>query len=395
MPLENFVARISPEKVIGNPAGIFVSSVTYDHRRVSPGALHCCLPGKRVDGHDFAAQAAQAGAVAFICERFLKDEAKNVVQLLVGPGRARPAMALGACVLWGDPASSLKTVGVTGTNGKTTTTYFLRSVLDANGWPTAVIGTLGGPRTTPEAPDLQQALAHARDTERRAVALEVSSHALAQHRLDGYRHNVAVFTNLSQDHLDYHGTMEAYFAAKELLFRPEHAMEAVVNGDDEFGRRLLSTAAIPMGTFSLDQAEELEVGLLESRFRLEGEPVRLRPGGEINVKNALAAAAAARVLGVPAATIAAGLSAAEGPAGRLEAVPNSLGARVVVDYAHTPAGLREILQVARAEAAGNGGRVIVVFGCGGDRDRDKRPMMGSIATHYSDIAVLTSDNPRK
>ena len=244
----------------------------------------------------------------------------------------------------------------------------------------SVIGTLGGERTTPESPELQRALAHARDSERSAVALEVSSHALVQHRLDGYRHDVAVFTNLSQDHLDYHRTMEAYFAAKALLFTPEHSCQGVVNADDPFGRRLLDTAAIPMGVFSLGQAEDLEVGLEESHFSLEGEPVTLRPGGEINVANALAAAGAARALGVATSTIAAGLSVATGPSGRLESVPNDIGATVVVDYAHTPQGIEEILRASRLEAEPRGGRVIVVFGCGGDRDRAKRPVMGSIAT---------------
>ena len=394
-----------PGTIIGDVSGIVVTSVTYDHRSVGPGALHCCLPGDRVDGHDFAPAASRAGAVAFVCEHPLQGEAAGAVQLVVGAAGARPAMALAACALWNDPASSLRTVGVTGTNGKTTTTYFLRSVFEEvvatfvaageeHGWPASVIGTLGGPRTTPEAPELQRALAHARDSNRSAVALEVSSHALAQHRLDGYCHDVAVFTNLSQDHLDYHGSMESYFAAKARLFTPEHASRAVVNADDPYGRRLLETARIPVRVFSLAQAEELQVGLEESHFRLDGAPVRVRPGGEINVRNALAAAGAARALGVPEATIAAGLSVAEGPSGRLEVVPNGLGATVVVDYAHTPAGLAEVLHVARVEAESRGGTVIVVFGCGGDRDRAKRPLMGSIATRLADVAVLTSDNPR-
>jgi UDP-N-acetylmuramoyl-L-alanyl-D-glutamate--2,6-diaminopimelate ligase len=394
VPLEAVVARLGPARIVGDVSGIVVTSVTYDHRSAGPGALHCCLPGDHVDGHEFASAARRAGAVAFVCERPLEGEAGRAVQLIVGPAGARRAMALGACVLWNDPAASLRTVGVTGTNGKTTTTYFLRSVFEAHGWATSVIGTLGGPRTTPEAPELQRALAQARDSQRSAVALEVSSHALVQHRLDGYRHDLAVFTNLSQDHLDYHGTMEAYFAAKALLFTPEHASRAVVNADDPFGRRLLETAEIPMSVFSLAQAEELEVGLEESHFRLEGAPVRVRPGGEINVRNALAAAGAARALGVPPSNIAAGLSVATGPSGRLEAVPNDIGASVVVDYAHTPQGLAEILHAARVEAETRGGSVIVVFGCGGDRDRAKRPLMGSIATRLADLAVLTSDNPR-
>ncbi len=392
--LDRLVERLRPASVIGDPSGTVVTSVTYDHRDVRPGALHCCLPGQNVDGHDFAAAARSAGAIAFVCERPLGDAAGGAAQLVFGSGGARPAMALAACALWSDPASSLRTVGVTGTNGKTTTTFFLRSVFEEHGWPTTVIGTLGGPRTTPEAPDLQRVLAEARDAHRFAVAIEVTSHALAQHRLDGYRHDVAVFTNLSQDHLDYHGTMESYFASKARLFTPEHARRAVVSADDPFGRRLLETAAIPAQGFSLADANELKVGLEESQFRLDGSPVRVRPGGEINVRNALAAAAAARALGVPVSTIAAGLSIAHGPSGRLEIVPNSLGAVVAVDYAHTPAGLAEVLGAARTETGASDGKVIVVFGCGGDRDRTKRPLMGSVATRLADVAVLTSDNPR-
>jgi UDP-N-acetylmuramoyl-L-alanyl-D-glutamate--2,6-diaminopimelate ligase len=392
--LVELVERLRPGLVIGDAAEVIVTSVTYDHRDVRPGALHCCIPGDHVDGHVFAAAARRAGAVAFVCERPLGEDAGGAVQLVFGEAGGRPAMALAACALFDDPASSLRTVGVTGTNGKTTTTFFLRSVLEQHGWPTAVIGTLGGQRTTPEAPDLQRALAGARDAQRGAVALEVTSHALAQHRLDGYVHDVAVFTNLSQDHLDYHGSMEAYFAAKARLFTPEHASRSVVNADDPFGQRLLESADITTRPFSLTDADELEVGLQESNFRLDGAPVRVRPGGEINVRNALAAAAAARALGVPGATIAAGLSAADGPSGRLEVVPNHLGATVLVDYAHTPAALAEVLGAARAEAGRARGKVIVVFGCGGDRDRAKRPLMGSIATRLADVAVLTSDNPR-
>jgi len=383
-----------PAQVIGEVGTTVVTAVTYDHRDVTAGALHCCLPGERVDGHDFAGLARRAGAVAFVCERPLGDEADGAVQFVVERGAARPAMAEAACALWGDPAAALRTVGVTGTNGKTTTTYFLRSVLQANGWPTAVIGTLVGARTTPESPDLQRAFAQARDAGCSAVALEVTSHALAQHRADGYRHDVAVFTNLSQDHLDFHGTLEAYFEAKANLFTPDHAEAGVANADDPYGRRLLATAPITTRPYALEDAKDLTVGLIESRFVLDGEPVRIQPGGTFNVMNALAAAAAAKLLGVPATTVAEGLSSAERPPGRLEPVANGLGATVVVDYAHTPAALAEVLRAARAEADRSRGRVVVVFGCGGDRDREKRPLMASAATHLADIAVLTSDNPR-
>jgi UDP-N-acetylmuramoyl-L-alanyl-D-glutamate--2,6-diaminopimelate ligase len=392
--LGRIVERVHPVEVIGDVSGVVVSSVTYDHRNVSAGSLHCCLPGLHSDGHAFASEAARCGAVGFICERPLEGQAANLAQLVLAPGQARHAMALAACELFGDPAASLRTVGVTGTNGKTTTTYFIRSIFDQQGWPTAVVGTLGGARTTPEAPDLQRALAHARDSGRSAVALEVTSHALVQHRLDGYCHDVAVFTNLSQDHLDYHGTMEEYFAAKANLFVPQRARQAVVNLDDSFGRRLLDSASIPVAGYSLAQAEMLQVGLRESRFRLFGQDVRVRPGGKINVSNALAAAGAARALGVPAATIASGLSQAQAPSGRLEIVPNSLGSTVVVDFAHTPAGLEAVLDIARSDLGSTGGKLVVVFGCGGNRDREKRPKMGEIATRLADMVILTSDNPR-
>ena len=394
VPLEAFVARLGPARIIGEVSGVVVTSVTYDHRRTGPGALHCCLPGDHFDGHDFASVARRAGAVAFVCEHPLGAEAGGAVQLVVGPAGGRR----------GDGSCRVRPVGrprlvASDCRGDRHQRQDDDDVLPPLGLRVARLADVGdrdarGPRTTPEAPELQRALAHARDSGHSAVALEVSSHALAQHRLDGYRHDVGVFTNLSQDHLDYHGSMEAYFEAKAQLFTPEHATRAVVNADDPFGRRLVDAGAIPMSVFSLSQAEELEVGLEESHFRLGGEPVRVRPGGEINVRNALAAAAAARELGVPLSAVAAGLSVATGPPGRLEAVPNDIGATIVVDYAHTPQGLEEILRAARLEAEPGGGRVIVVFGCGGERDRGKRPVMGSVATRLADLAVLTSDNPR-
>jgi UDP-N-acetylmuramoyl-L-alanyl-D-glutamate--2,6-diaminopimelate ligase len=283
-------------------------------------------------------------------------------------------------------------VGVTGTNGKTTTTYLLRSVLEVEGWPTSVIGTLGGGRTTPESPDLQRQLAAAVTAGSQAVALEVTSHALVQHRVDGYAHDVAVFTNLSQDHLDYHLTMESYFEAKALLFTPKHARSGVVNADDPYGERLLQQAAIPLTGFRLADAASLEMDLEASRFVLDGHRVHLHLTGEPNVRNALAAAAAARALGASPAGIAAGLSAATGVPGRFESVENALGITVVVDYAHTPSALSEALAALR-RLAGEG-RLVVVFGAGGDRDREKRPLMGHAATTTADIVVLTSDNPR-
>ena len=397
--LEAVIERLGRPEIIGDPGGVLVDDVQYDDRRVQPrspdepgGDLFCCVPGSSSDGHGFAAAARRRGAVAFLCERPLGAAAGGAPQLLVGPREVRPAMAAAACVVHHDPATQLQVAGITGTAGKTTTTYLLASIWEAAGLSTAVIGTLTGARTTPEAPDLQRQLSAAATAGRAAVAMEVTSHALVQHRVDGYRHDVAVFTNLSQDHLDFHLTMEKYFEAKASLFTPEHAYVGVVNADDAYGSRLLQAASIPLRPFRLRDATALEVGLKECTFVLDGEPVRLRLLGELNVRNAIAAAAAARELGVDAATVAEGLSSATGPPGRLESVENALGINVVVDYSHKPGALREVLAALR-RLTGDG-LLIVVFGAGGDRDRTKRPLMGAAASALADLSVITSDNPR-
>lgn len=376
-----------------------LNAVEFDHRRVRPpgpdggGALFCCLVGALHDGHDFAAMARDAGAVAFLSERRLGDAAGGAAELVVPPGAGRLAMAEAACALYRDPASRLVTVGVTGTNGKTTVTHLVSSVLAAAGFTPGVIGTLSGPRTTPEAPELQRLFFELSAGPRPAVALEVTSHALVQHRVDGYVHDVAVFTNLSRDHLDYHATMEAYFEAKALLFTPSHSRRGVVNGDDAYGRRLLSSAGIPVEAFSLEDAEGLVLDRDGSRFQLRGHKVHLRLLGRLNVYNALAAAAAARSLGVSDEAVACGLSAAASVRGRFEQVENPLGLAAVVDYAHTPAGLAEACLALRPLISA-GGRLIVVFGAGGDRDHEKRPEMGRAVAEAADLAVITSDNPR-
>jgi UDP-N-acetylmuramoyl-L-alanyl-D-glutamate--2,6-diaminopimelate ligase len=390
------LAALSP-RLRGDPTGVVVRAVTFDHREVVPGALHCCLPGQRTDGRRFAGPARAAGAVAFLAEAPIDESSLSAdgppfVEILLPAGQARTAMALAACALEGDPAAALEMVGVTGTNGKTTVTHLVQSVLVADGRRTAVIGTLSGARTTPESPHLQHRLAEARGDGCVAVAMEVTSHALVQQRVDGIRFDVAAFTNLSQDHLDFHGDMERYFQAKAMLFTPQRAVQAVVNGDDEHGRRLLEAAGVPTVAFHLADAEDLDLGATSSRFRLRGRPVRLRLGGAFNVANAVAAGAVATSLGVAADVVADGLSAADPVPGRFEPVPNDRGFSVVVDYAHTPDGLTSVLTAARGAAAG--GRVVVLFGCGGDRDRAKRPLMGHVATTLADVAVLTSDNPR-
>jgi UDP-N-acetylmuramoyl-L-alanyl-D-glutamate--2,6-diaminopimelate ligase len=301
-------------------------------------------------------------------------------------------MARMACAFYGQPARSLVTVGVTGTNGKTSVTHLLGSIFEAHLGPTTVIGTLDGARTTPESPVLQRLLAQARDGGRRAVAMEVSSHALDQSRVDGIRFDAAVFTNLSQDHLDYHHTVDRYFAAKASLFTPTRAAVAVVNADDLWGRRLLEQPAVPTVGFTMAEVSGVESAVDHTSFTWRGRRIELALAGSFQVANALAAAATAVVLDVPEDAIVAGLQRAAPVPGRFEVVDTAAPFTIVVDYAHTPDGLQVALDSARRLAAGH--RVLCVFGCGGDRDHEKRPAMGAVAGRGADVSVLTSDNPR-
>jgi UDP-N-acetylmuramoyl-L-alanyl-D-glutamate--2,6-diaminopimelate ligase len=379
-----------------------VSGVAFDSRQGSlAGCLFFCVPGERTDGHAFAGRAVAAGAVALVAERWV--EGVDVPQLRVPSVRA--AMGPMSAVAFGRPAAEMTTVGITGTNGKTSTTYLLESIFRAAGLRAGVIGTTGAridgaalplDRTTPEAPDLHSLFARMRDEDVRAVAMEVSSHALDQHRVDGVVFDVAVFTNLSQDHLDYHPSMEAYLAAKATLFTPEHARRGVVNADDSAGRQLAGSARIPVtrfgsGTDAQLRATDVRVDPSGISFRVGGLVVRSRLRGDFNVENCLAALAAARELGIEDGAIVRGIEALAGVPGRLEPVEVGQNFLVVVDYAHTPDSILRVLQAARPLASG---RLIVVFGGGGERDRAKRPLMGSVATANADLTVLTSDNPR-
>ncbi len=364
-----------------------VTGIAYDSRSVRQGDLFCCVRGENADGHDHAPAAVDRGAVALLCERALP---LPVAQLRVAD--ARVAMAVVAAAFHGHPSEQLVVTGVTGTNGKTTTVHLLQSVLEHAGRRTAQIGTLTGARTTPEAPDLQALLAGFVVEGFDAVAMEVSSHALALHRVDGTRFRVAVFTNLSAEHLDFHRSMEDYFQAKARLFTPELTDVAVVNLDDPRGRLLRDAAVVTTIGFSVQDLDDLEVGRTSSRFRWRGERVEVPLGGRFNVSNALAAAEAAITLGIEPAAVAEGLAAAGPVPGRFEPVEAGQDFGVVVDYAHTPDGLERLLETGR-ELVG-AGRLIVVFGCGGDRDRAKRPLMGGVASRLADRVVLTSDNPR-
>jgi UDP-N-acetylmuramoyl-L-alanyl-D-glutamate--2,6-diaminopimelate ligase len=383
--LDDVLGGLAVEAVHGDRS-VEVRGVTHDSRQVGPGSLFCCIPGATTDGHDFAPAAVEAGAVALLCERPLDLAAAEVVV-----ADTRASMGPVAAAFHGHPSRALDVVGVTGTNGKTTTTHLLAAILEHAGRSTGVIGTLSGARTTPEAPELQARLAELRDEGRQAVAMEVSSHALALDRVAGTRFRVAVFTNLSRDHLDFHPTMEDYFAAKARLFEPRYAEAAVVNVDDTRGRLLVDAAAVPTTTYSLGDVDDLELGPTSSTGTWRGHRLVVPLGGQFNVSNALAALTAAVELGVDEATAVAGLAGAPQVPGRFEVVTTTEPFQVVVDYAHTPDGLDQVLKAARRVTAG---RVVVVLGAGGDRDTEKRGPMGEAAARHADVVVVTSDNPR-
>jgi UDP-N-acetylmuramoyl-L-alanyl-D-glutamate--2,6-diaminopimelate ligase len=389
VPLERLLGGVDVLRAQGDFRAPLITGVTHDSRQVGPGTLFCCVVGRTSDGHEHAPAAVAAGAAALLVERPLE---LPVPQAVVSD--VRIAMAPVAAAFHGHPSRRMAVAGITGTNGKTTVTYLLQAVLEAAGRHAAVIGTLSGLHTTPEAPELQARLAGLAAEGVEAVAMEVSSHALTQHRVDAAWFEVVAFTNLSQDHLDYHQTMEDYFAAKASLFDPARARVGVVNADDPWGRRLLEAPRLAVRPFSLSDAVGLDVGRDGATFAWCGHPVRLRLSGAFNVVNALAAAAIGRELGIDAGDVAAGLGSVASVPGRFERVDGGGPVTVVVDYAHTPAGLEQVLGAARQLVDGTGGRVILVFGAGGDRDMAKRAPMGETATRLADVAVLTSDNPR-
>jgi UDP-N-acetylmuramoyl-L-alanyl-D-glutamate--2,6-diaminopimelate ligase len=387
--------EVEPAEIRGDPGGVDIRSVELDSRRVLPGALFCCVPGHRTDGHAFAGEAVERGAVAVLCEHLVDVD---VPQARVEQGGVRRAMAAAAAALHGHPARRLQLVGITGTDGKTTVAAMVAAILDAAGRPAGVIGTLQGERTTPEAPVVQERLAHFVEEGREAAVMEVSSHALAEGRVEGLRFDVAAFTNLSHDHLDYHGTMEAYFEAKASLFGADRARCAVIDVDDPWGRRLAhrlaaqATTELPVVPVSMDEIDGLELRIDGSRFSWRGRPVRLRQPGRFNVANALVAAAVASCLGVDDRDVVAGLASCPVVPGRMEIVESGPPLTAIVDFAHTPRGLEQLLD-AVAELR-HGGRVLCVFGAGGDRDREKRPVMGGVAARSADVVVVTTDNPR-
>ncbi len=375
MQLDRLIAALGPTEV-ANAASPEIADLAYDTRAVEPGALFFCVPGATRDGHELASEAVAAGAAALVVERLVGVE----VPQLVVPS-VRRAMPIAANEFFGWPSRELDVAGITGTNGKTTTAFLLASILDAAGRRPALLTNIerriGGEQrplglNTPESIDLQRLFREMLDAGDRSCVMEATSIAGAKGRLDGTRLAVLVFTNLTQDHLDFHGTMDEYFAAKEALFAL--AERAVINVGDEWGRKLAD--ALPDArTFTPDD-------------ELDGIELHLR--GRFNRANALGAMWAARELAVPDAAIRGGIEAVRGVPGRFESVDAGQPFAVIVDYAHTPDSLENVLTAAREL----GDRLVVVFGAGGDRDREKRPLMGQVAARLADRAIVTTDNPR-
>jgi UDP-N-acetylmuramoyl-L-alanyl-D-glutamate--2,6-diaminopimelate ligase len=411
-------AALDPGPMPAHAADVDINGLAYRSQSVTPGALFFCVRGLSADGHDFAADAAERGAAALVCERRIEID---LPQLIVEDARA--AMAPIAACFYGDPSTSLRMIGVTGTNGKTTTSFLIRHILERAGLASGLLGTVESvvagerrevERTTPEAIDLQQTFREMVDGGDRACVMEVSSHALDLHRADAIAFDCVVFTNLTQDHLDFHGTLEHYFGAKRSLFVPRSGhrpLASVVNLDDEWGRRLAGelgeTGQTKLVSFAVGNDADYRAEHVSTTWQGTGfdcvspegiERVELPQPGLFNVYNAIAAIAAAGCVGVSAAAAAAALGDSPRVPGRLEAIEEGQAFGVLVDYAHTPDSLenvllcaRELLQTADAPTAG---RLICVFGAGGDRDAGKRPLMGESARSLSDLIVVTSDNPR-
>ncbi|MCL2577076.1 MAG: UDP-N-acetylmuramoyl-L-alanyl-D-glutamate--2,6-diaminopimelate ligase [Defluviitaleaceae bacterium] len=389
-----------------------ITSVVHDTRKITAGALFICLRGKKADGHNLISEAAAKGASAVLIDAKFSGEISVDIGI-VRVENTRAAMALVSANFYGDPAKKLRLVGVTGTNGKTTTTYFIESILRSCGRKTGLIGTvglraLGEPLdihfttdTTPDPPELHFIFAKMLEMGVTDVIMEVSSHALALHKMAGLTFDVGVFTNLTQDHLDFHGTMENYRSAKAQLFTQSNF--AVVNSDDEATPTMLEYhGKAPFFTYAINNCADFRAlhtvcRPIGSTFDLELSdsadimPFNIPVGGKFNIYNVLAAIGTACALGIKISSMQAAVARLCGVPGRIQSVPNNRGLNIFVDYAHSPDGLVKIINTVRETTAG---RVITIFGCGGDRDKTKRPIMGEIAAQLSDYCILTSDNPR-
>ncbi len=412
MTIEQLVQLMGQGRVVGH-GGVRITGIQHDSRQVSSGDLFCAIPGFRTDGHLYCPEAKARGAAAFLVE---KEDAIPAGSSGIVVDNARLALAHVADVFYGHPSGRLWMVGVTGTNGKTTTTHLVRAVMEGSDVACGLTGTLHTligtetfkvVRTTPEAPDLQRILRHMADRGMKAAVMEVSSHALALSRVDHVDYDVAVFTNLTQDHLDFHKDFESYFRAKALLFErlgqgaKKGPQAAVINGDDPYAGRLRDLTSVPVMTYGLGAGNDLRA--TQVRVTSRGvqflahfpngvqQPVEFGMPGGFNVLNALAAMGVGYIYGLTPEKMAEALARYGGVPGRFERIDEGQSFSVIVDYAHTPDGLENALNTAREFAMG---KIGVVFGAGGDRDRGKRPLMGEVAGRFADWAVLTADNPR-
>lgn len=409
MLLSELVKHLTNPRTV-TPGDAEITGITYDSREIQPGWLFIAMQGGSFDGHKFIGAAIDAGAAAVISER--EVEGISVPCAVVPDGRL--AMGEISSPFFGYPSRKLKLIGVTGTSGKTTVTHLIQSIFNASGQPAGLIGTLGAriggemietKHTTPESIDLQRTLAYMVERGVKAVAIEASSHGLYQGRTLGCEFDCGVFTNIARDHLDFHVTVEAYLDAKLILFReyPEMSAKrfvAAINADDPSADQVISATKGDVITFGIDNPADLTASNIEVTDRsvsfgmtYQGVtiPIRLEIGGYFNVYNALASAASAIGLGLDVETIAKGLATAHRVPGRFESVGCGQDFGVIVDYAHTPDELENVLRTAKSLTEN---RLIVVFGCGGDRDRGKRPIMGRIGAELADVVVITSDNPR-
>ncbi|MGN7357724.1 UDP-N-acetylmuramoyl-L-alanyl-D-glutamate--2,6-diaminopimelate ligase [Paenibacillus sp. SAF-054] len=412
MKLNELASTLTIAQITGS-GDITITGLQTDSRKVAPGDLFICLPGHTVDGHDYAAQAAEQGAAALVTERQLDIDLPQVIVK-----DCRYAMAVMADAFFGSPSSHMKMIGVTGTNGKTTTTYLIEKMMNDHAVNTGLIGTIqmryGGRTfpmsgTTPEALELQRSLDDMSANGVQCCIMEVSSHALEQGRVKGTDFRTAIFTNLTQDHLDYHKTMADYRAAKGLFFarlgnkfshQKNQRKYAVLNSDDEASQYFAKVTAAEVITYGLNEkadvrASEISITAQGTHFHVDtfkgSTDIQLKMVGKFNVYNALAAITAGLLEGLELEGIKQSLESVPGVDGRVESVDEGQPFAVIVDYAHTPDGLENVLKTVNEFAKG---RVITVFGCGGDRDRTKRPIMGKIAAKYSDVVMVTSDNPR-
>ncbi len=397
---------------VSNPADAKITGITYDSRQVRPGFVFVAMQGGSFDGHRFVPNALEAGAAAIVAEREVPDAVDRVPYVVVPDGRV--AMGEIAAPFYGYPSRRMKLVGVTGTSGKTTVTHLVQAIFSASGSAAGLIGTLGArvgdemietKHTTPESVDLQRILRLMADHGVKLCAMEVSSHGLYQGRSLGCEFDCGVFTNIARDHLDFHKTVEAYLDAKLILFRDYPAMSdkpfhAAINADDPSADAVRAATKGEVITFAVESEADVRASRIsvteksvefDMSCRGEVAPVKLSIGGYFNVYNALSAGAAALALGLDLDTIVKGLASAKSVPGRFESVDLGQDFGVLVDYAHTPDELENVLRTARSLVEN---RLIAVFGCGGDRDRGKRPIMGGIGAELADVVVVTSDNPR-